>query len=145
MVCSTGAHNSWFSVMPGRLFPRNPRKYATLALSPREEVTVPTLIMMPPHEGIAHPPNGRSLCLMLSNSFGAAPTGTLPGFFRERRVCELRRITLLRRWVNKGHHVRLRLLVNDEHALAKLVRCSPEAAFGAQILRYKLCELLVCG
>ena len=57
---------------------------------------------------------------------------------------ELPRIPILRRWVNKDHHVRLRLLVNDEHALAKLVRCSPYAGLGAQILRSKLCELLVC-
>src|SRR5215211_5166184 len=60
-------------------------------------------------------------------------------------VCELRRIPILRRWVNKDHQARLRLLVNDEHALAKLVRCSPYAAFGVHILRSKLCELLVGG
>src|SRR5215216_3178087 len=57
---------------------------------------------------------------------------------------ELPRIPILRRWVNKDHHVRLRLLVNDEHALAKLVRCSPYAALGVQILRSTLFELLVC-
>jgi hypothetical protein len=32
------------------------------------------------------------------------------------------RIYLLRRWVNKDYNVCLRLLVNEEHTTAKLVR-----------------------
>ena len=50
------------------------------------------------------------------------PIGIGPG--RGGGACnrELRRILILRRWVNKDHRVRLRLLVNDEHARAKLVR-----------------------
>ena len=64
--------------------------------------------------------------------------------FRELRNDEVRRIPLLGTWVNKDHNVRLRLLVNEKHALAKLVRCSPEAGLGAQILRSTLFELLVC-
>ena len=51
---------------------------------------------------------------------------------------------LPRRWVNKDHHTRLGLLVDDEHARAKPVRCGPEAGLGAQVLRPTLFELLVC-
>ena len=36
-------------------------------------------------------------------------------------ACELPRIPLLRRWVNKGHQACLRLLVDEERALAKAV------------------------
>jgi hypothetical protein len=49
------------------------------------------------------------------------------------------------RWVNKDDHARLRFLVNEEHALAKPVRCSPEAGLGVHILRPTLFELLICG
>src|SRR5215210_8186153 len=38
--------------------------------------------------------------------------------FVELRLCELRRIYLLRCWVHKDHHPCLSLLVNEEHALA---------------------------
>src|SRR5215208_5316814 len=54
--------------------------------------------------------------------------------FMQDPVYVLPRIPILRRWVNKDHQARLRLLVNDEHALAKLVRCGPYAGFGIQIL-----------
>ena len=47
-VCSRGAHNIWLPVMQSWLFPRNPRKYAALALWPREEVAFPTPIIMLP-------------------------------------------------------------------------------------------------
>src|SRR5215212_7218504 len=69
----------------------------------------------------------------------------VPTNFAESPKGEVRRITLLRGWVNKDHHARLRLLVNDEHAPAKLIRCSPEPALGAQILWSTLFELLICG
>src|SRR5829696_2770113 len=63
----------------------------------------------------------------------------------ENPLGELRRILLLRRWVNKDDHARLRFLVSEEHALAKPVRCSPEASLGVHILRPTLFELLICG
>jgi hypothetical protein len=47
---------------------------------------------------------------------------------------ELPRILLLRRWVNKDDHARLRFLVNEEHAGPKPVRCGPEADLGVYIL-----------
>jgi hypothetical protein len=56
---------------------------------------------------------------------------------------ELRRIHLLRGWVNKYHHARFRLLVDDEHPLAIPVRCGPEAGLGIQVLRPILFEVLV--
>ena len=52
---------------------------------------------------------------------------------------------VLRTRVNKDYHVRLSLLVDDEHALAILVGCSSEAGLGVQILRSALLELLVGG
>jgi hypothetical protein len=58
---------------------------------------------------------------------------------------EVRRILLPLRWVKKDDHARLRFLVNEEHAGAKPVRCSPEAGLGVHILRPTLFELLVCG
>jgi hypothetical protein len=57
----------------------------------------------------------------------------------------IRRIHLLRGRVNKDDYARLRFFVNEEHALAKPVRCGPEAGLGAHILRPTLFELLVCG
>jgi hypothetical protein len=57
---------------------------------------------------------------------------------------ELRRIPLLRGWMNKYHQASLRFLVDDEHALAKAVRSGTEAGLGVQMLRPKLFELLVC-
>jgi hypothetical protein len=47
--------------------------------------------------------------------------------------------------VSKDDYARLRFLVDDEHALAKAVRCSTEAGFGALMLRSVLCELLIGG
>ena len=38
------------------------------------------------------------------------------------------RIPLLRRWVNKDLQARLRLLVNEEHTLAKAVCCDLDPA-----------------
>ena len=64
--------------------------------------------------------------------------------FRELRQREARRIYLLRSWVSKDHYARLRFFVNEEHALAKVVRCGSEAGLGAQVLRPTLFELLVC-
>ena len=53
---------------------------------------------------------------------------------RELRHNEVRRIHLPLRWVKKDDHARLRFLVNEEHALAKPVRCGPEADLGVYIL-----------
>src|ERR671913_2116359 len=64
--------------------------------------------------------------------------------FLELRHGEVRSIHLLRRWVNKDHYPRLRLLVDDKHTLAKPVRCGPETGLGVHILRPTLYELLVC-
>jgi hypothetical protein len=58
---------------------------------------------------------------------------------------ELPRIPILRCWVNKDDYVRLCFLVKEEHALAKAVRCGPEAGLGVQMLRAVLCELLIGG
>src|SRR5215218_7997305 len=78
-------------------------------------------------------------------SYTIAPVRSVPPCWNG-RACyrELPRIPILRRWVSKDHHVRLRLLVNEEHAPAKLVRCSPYAGLGAQILRSTIFEDLVC-
>jgi hypothetical protein len=57
---------------------------------------------------------------------------------------EVRRIDLLRRWVRKDHHVLLMLLVEEEHTLAKAVRCATEAGLCLHILRPTHFELLVC-
>jgi hypothetical protein len=57
----------------------------------------------------------------------------------------LRRISLPRTRVNKDHQTRLSLLVNEEYAGAKLVRCSPYAGLGVHILRPTLYELLAGG
>jgi hypothetical protein len=61
------------------------------------------------------------------------------------RAFELRRIPLLRTRVNKDHQARLRLLVDEEHPLAKAVRLGTEAGLGVQILWSTLFEDLVCG
>ena len=57
----------------------------------------------------------------------------------------LRRIPLLRRWVNKDHQARLRLLVNDEHKLVNPVRCGLDPGLGVLMLRSVLCEVLIGG
>jgi hypothetical protein len=57
----------------------------------------------------------------------------------------LRRIHLLGTSVNKYHHARLSLLVNEEHALAKAVRCGLDTGLGVLLLRSVLCELLIGG
>src|SRR5215217_2165866 len=67
--------------------------------------------------------------------------GVLRGFIQD-TASELPRIPILGRWVNKDHHVRLRLLVNDEHVRDKLIRCGPDTGLGVQILRPTLFELL---
>ena len=46
--------------------------------------------------------------------------------------------------MSKDDYARLRFFVNEEHALAKPVRCGSEAGLGAHILRPTLFELLVC-
>jgi len=45
--------------------------------------------------------------------------------------------------VNKDHHARLGFLINEEHALAKPVRCGPEAGLGVLMLWSVFCELLI--
>ena len=45
--------------------------------------------------------------------------------FGELRKPEVRRIYLLRGWMSKDDYARLRFFVNEEHALAKPVRCGP--------------------
>ena len=62
----------------------------------------------------------------------------------ELRQGEVLRIYLLRSWVSKDHYARLRFFVNEEHALAKAVRCGSETALGIHILRPTLFEVLVC-
>src|SRR5215218_7131071 len=57
----------------------------------------------------------------------------------------LRRIYLLSTRVRKYHYARLSLLVNEEHSLAKPVRCGPYAGLGVHILRPNHLEMLVCG
>src|SRR5215213_489164 len=61
------------------------------------------------------------------------------------RVVDSRRcrINLLRGGVDKDHHARLRILVNDEHALAIPVRCGLDTGLGVRILRPLLFEVLV--
>jgi hypothetical protein len=59
-----------------------------------------------------------------------------------RRRC---RTSLLRGWVDKDHHVRLILLVNDEHALAIAKRECLDTGLCVRISRPALCEVLVCG
>src|SRR5215216_4037343 len=60
-------------------------------------------------------------------------------------MLELLRTNLLRRRrVYKDHQVCPRLLVNEEHALAKPVRRGIDAGLGVQILRPTLFEVLVC-
>jgi hypothetical protein len=51
---------------------------------------------------------------------------------------------LLRGWMNKDHQASLRFLINEEHTVAKPVRCGPEAGLGIHILRPTLFEPLVC-
>jgi hypothetical protein len=51
----------------------------------------------------------------------------------------------LRIRVNKDHQARLSLLVDEERALAKAIRCGPYAALGIQILWSTLFEELVGG
>jgi len=46
--------------------------------------------------------------------------------------------------VSKDDYGRLRFFVNEEHALAKAVRCGSETALGVHILRPTLFEVLVC-
>src|SRR5215208_6221402 len=57
----------------------------------------------------------------------------------------LRGISLPRTWVSKDHQTRLNLLVNEEHTLAKAVRCGLDPALGVQMLRAVLCELFIGG
>src|SRR5215211_1952269 len=58
--------------------------------------------------------------------------------------CELPRIPIPRTSVNKYNQVRLRLLINEEHALAKAVRRGLDTGLGVPILRPTLYEDLVC-
>src|SRR5215207_9266741 len=51
---------------------------------------------------------------------------------------------LVRGWVNKDHQVRLSLLVNEKHTLAKAVRCGLDIGLGVQVLRPTLFEVLIC-
>ena len=46
--------------------------------------------------------------------------------------------------MSKDDYARVRFFVNEEHPLAKPVRCGSEAALGVHILRPTLFELLVC-
>src|SRR5215217_6304962 len=52
---------------------------------------------------------------------------------------------ILRRWVNKDHKAHLRLLVGEEHTLAKAVRCGLDPALAVLMLRSVLCVLLIGG
>jgi hypothetical protein len=47
--------------------------------------------------------------------------------------------------VNKDHQACLTLLVDEEHALAKAVRCGLDSGLGVLMLRSVLCELLIGG
>jgi hypothetical protein len=54
--------------------------------------------------------------------------------FGESRTCEVRRASLLRIRVNKNHQARLRFLVDEEHALAKPVRCGRDAGVSTTLV-----------
>ncbi|HKH37996.1 MAG TPA: hypothetical protein VKA82_12620 [Rubrobacter sp.] len=47
--------------------------------------------------------------------------------------------------MNEDDYACLRFLEDDEHALAKPVRCWPESGLGVLKLRSVLCELLIGG
>src|SRR5215203_1866368 len=67
------------------------------------------------------------------------------GIIRDAWIRISERPFLVRGWVNKDHQVRLSLLVNEEHALAKPVRCGLDAGLVIQVLRPTRFEVLVCG
>jgi hypothetical protein len=60
-------------------------------------------------------------------------------------LAQLPRILILGTSMNKYHQARLRLLVGEEHPLAKAVRCGLDPALGVLMLRSVLCVLLIGG